>query len=325
MNNQKVLILGGTGSLGKALVRKYQEKNKLLLFSRDEHKHVALEKQNWVSENVTFKVGDIKERESIFSAISEFNPSVIINAAAMKHVPVCEKNVFESVKTNVIGHQNLIDSIRLYKKQIETLIFISTDKACKPINVYGMCKAISEKLYIDFSQKQNDTNVCMLRYGNVLESTGSIIPHFKNLIKNGEKFLPITDPEMTRFLLSLEDACDLIDWAYHSNTHGKITVPKIKSMKMVDLANCLIEIFGEGRKIDLKVVGVRFGEKIHEELISSEEWLRTEERENYVICNEKHDFEPRWKTHSTNESYSSKDFLMDQSEIKIFLENNGVI
>ena len=286
---------------------------------------MALEKSNWVSKNVTFKVGDIKEKESIFSAISEFNPSVIINAAAMKHVPMCEKNVYESVKTNVIGHQNLIDAVRLYKKEIETLIFISTDKACKPINVYGMCKAISEKLYIDFSQKQNETSVCILRYGNVLESTGSIIPHFKNLIKSGEKSLPITDMEMTRFLLSLEDACNLIDWAYHSNTHGKITIPKIKSVKIVDLANCLIDFFGEGRPVELNTVGIRFGEKIHEELISSEEWLRTEERENYTICNEKHDFEPRWKTNQKNTSYSSKDFLMNKGEVEIFLKKNKVI
>ena len=320
IRNKKILIIGGTGSLGKALIRKYQSQNDLLIFSRDEHKHVALEKTDWVSKNVRFKVGDIKEKESIFSAISEFNPHIIINAAAMKHVPICEENVYESVKTNIIGHQNLIDSIRTYKKDIETLIFVSTDKACKPINVYGMCKAISEKLYIDFSQKQKDTEVYIVRYGNVLESTGSIIPHFKNLIKNGEKFLPITDMEMTRFLLSLEDACDLIDWAYNSNTNGKIAIPKVKSMKIVDLANYLIEIFGEGRHIELKAVGIRFGEKIHEELISSEEWLRTEERENYIVCNEKHGFEPRWKTNSKNTSYSSKDFLMNKDEVGTFFE-----
>jgi len=328
MKDKRILIIGGTGALGKTLIKKYHQENKIMIFSRDEHKHVNLLKQY---PNIKSYLGDIRDKSSITNSFSKFKPQVVINTAALKHVPICEDNAIESVKTNILGHQNLIEVASEFNK-LETLIFVSTDKACKPINIYGMCKAISEKLYYNYAESTENTKVVMVRYGNVLESTGSVIPYFKSLIKSGQNYLPITHPEMTRFLLTLDDATDLIDWAYeYEYSHGKIAVPKIKAMKVTDIANCLIEeqvkekqmsmaFIDDGDDtvdIELKMVGIRPGEKLHEELISKEEWLRTTDHENYLIG-----------TESTNEelwSYNSKDSLMDTSETYKFLQDSGVI
>ena len=201
---------------------------------------------------------------------------------------------------------------------VETLIFVSTDKACKPINVYGMCKAISEKLYISFAKQQQVTKVVMVRYGNVLESTGSVIPYFKSLLDNGSDFLPITHSDMTRFLLTLDEAVDLIDWSYHhKNSHGKIAVPKVKSMRVVNIAKSLIKYYGKTDKVSLKNIGIRSGEKLHEEMISTEEWLRTEDLENYLITSETINDE-MW-------SYSSKNSVLTEDETYEFLSESGVI
>ena len=328
MKDKRILIIGGTGALGKTLIKKYHQQNTIMIFSRDEHKHVDLLKKY---PKIQSYLGDIRDKESITNSFSKFKPHVVINTAALKHVPICEDNAIESVKTNILGHQNLIEVANKFNN-LETLIFVSTDKACKPINIYGMCKAISEKLYYNYAESSDSTKVVMVRYGNVLESTGSVIPYFKSLLENGQDYLPITHPDMTRFLLTLDDATDLIDWAYeYKYSHGKIAVPKIKAMKVTDIANCLIkqktiqhslsfEFINDGDpepKIELKIVGIRPGEKLHEELISEEEWLRTTDHENYLIG-----------TESTNDelwSYNSKDSLMDSSETYKFLQDSGVI
>ena len=229
MKDKRILILGGTGALGKTLIKKYHQENKIMIFSRDEHKHVDLLKKYPKIESY---LGDIRDKSSIKNSFSKFKPQIVINTAALKHVPICEDNAIESVKTNILGHQNLIEVASEFNK-LETLIFVSTDKACKPINIYGMCKAISEKLYYNYAESSENTKVVMVRYGNVLESTGSVIPYFKSLLESGQNYLPITHPDMTRFLLTLDDATDLIDWAYeYEYSHGKIAVPKIKAMKV---------------------------------------------------------------------------------------------
>ena len=313
MVDKKVLIIGGTGALGQALIKRYNKYNKIIIFSRDEHKHVNLMNEY---DDLESHLGDIRDKDSIINCFNKFKPNVVINTAALKHVPICETNSVESVKTNILGHQNVIESIREFN-EIETLIFVSTDKACKPINIYGMCKAISEKLYSNYAETETDTKVVTVRYGNVLESTGSVIPYFKQLLRDGSDFLPITHPDMTRFLITLDDAVELIDWTYnHPFSHGKIAVPKIKSMKMVDLARCLIKNYGDN-SIELKTVGIRPGEKLHEEMISEEEWFRTEEYENYLITN-KNIKTDLW-------CYNSKDTLMDKEEAYKFLKDSGVM
>jgi len=275
IRDKKIVIIGGTGALGKALIEKYYYKNKkIIVFSRDEHKHVDLLKKY---DKLESHLGDIRDKDSIRNCFEKHKPDIVINTAALKHVPICESNSMESVKTNILGHQNVIEVMREFK-DIETLVFVSTDKACKPINIYGMCKAISEKLYSNYAETETTTKVVTVRYGNVLESTGSVIPYFKELLEENSSFLPITHTDMTRFLITLDDAVNLIDWAYnHPTSHGKIAVPKIKSMTMVDLAKCLIHSVDKTNQVELKVVGIRPGEKLHEEMISEEEWFRTED------------------------------------------------
>ena len=237
MKNKKILIIGGTGALGKTLTKRYYNNNNIIILSRDEHKHVNMKRDY---PRVIYHIGDVKDINSIRNAIEDYKPDVVINTAALKHVPICESNPYESVNVNILGHQNLIQSIKRSNHRIKTLMFISTDKACSPVNVYGMCKAISERLYIDYANQQKDIKVCLVRYGNVLESTGSVIPYFKNLLNRGVTELPITDRRMTRFLLSLDRACDLIDFAYsEKSTHGCIAIPKVQSFSIISIAQAL--------------------------------------------------------------------------------------
>ena len=317
MKNKKILIIGGTGALGKTLIRKYQNNNDILILSRDEHKHVDLSKEEWVDNDcVGFRIGDVKDRDSLRNAIEDYKPEVVINTAALKHVPICEDNPFESVNVNIIGHQNLIQAIKWSNHKIETLIFVSTDKACKPINVYGMSKAISERLYIEYANQQTDIKICLVRYGNVLESTGSVIPFFKKLLNDGKTSLPITDIRMTRFLLTLEKATELIDWSYNNDTHGKIAIPKVKSFSIKSIGNALMK--WKGIDSNLEVVGIRPGEKLHEEMISDIEWMRTiDAGENYLITDN--------IINDETKSYNSLDSLMDDDSVYEFLQKSNVI
>ena len=319
MKNKKILIIGGTGALGKTLIKLYQKDNQIRVFSRDEHKQVYLSSLSTTSKNVSFMIGDIKDKDSIRNAIEDFKPEIVINAAALKHVPICEINPYESVNVNIIGHQNLLEAVRRSSYKIETLIYVSSDKACKPVNIYGMCKAISERLYIEFAKKQQDIKVCLVRYGNVLESTGSVIPYFKQLLSSKTDHLPITDMRMTRFLLTLEEAAKLIEWTYNSaNSHGKIAIPKVKSFKISDVAKALIKFYDKDQtNIQLKVVGIRKGEKLHEEMISNEEWMRTIEYENYLIGDE--------IVIDEIKSYNSLDSVMPESEVYDYLIKSGVL
>tara|TARA_B100001094_G_C18188940_1_gene805833 strand:- start:1424 stop:2371 length:948 start_codon:yes stop_codon:yes gene_type:complete len=315
MKNKKIMIIGGTGALGKTLIRRYNGDNDILVFSRDEHKQVKLKN---MFDGVKYQIGDVKDKDSLSQAINEYKPDVVINTAALKHVPICEENPYESVKTNIIGHRNLIDCVQLGNHQIETLIFISTDKACKPINVYGMCKAISERLYIDYANKQDKVKVVLCRYGNVLESTGSVIPFFKKLLEQGNTTLPITDKRMTRFTITLDESVELIDWAYnHKNSHGTITVPKLKSMFITDLAKVLGEKYGKD-KIKLDFVGIRPGEKLHEEMVSLEESLRSIESDKYFMITDN-------VIHNEVSSFSSDKTVISLEEIEPFLIEKGVI
>jgi len=319
MQNKKILLIGGTGALGKTLIRLYQNENYIKVLSRDEHKQVDLVAADWVNnDKVSFMIGDVKDKNCILNAIEDYKPEIVINAAALKHVPVCEINPYESVNVNIIGHQNLLEAVRRSNHKIETLIYISSDKACKPVNIYGMCKAISERLYIEFAKKQTDIKVCLVRYGNVLESTGSVIPYFKQLLKSGQTELPITDLRMTRFLLTLEAAAKLIEGTYYSPiSHGNIVVPKVQSFKIVDIADALIAEYAGNSNIELKIVGIRKGEKLHEEMISAEEWMRTEEHENYVITDE--------IIKDENISYNSYDSVMPADNVYEFLKFSNVI
>ena len=312
MRQKRILIIGGTGALGKTLVSKYYNDSEIIVMSRDEHKHFHMKQ---IYPNVKYIVGDVRDKDSVINVLVRYNPEVVINAAALKHVHICEENPWESVKTNIIGHQNVIEAVQQYP--VEHLIFVSTDKACKPINVYGMCKSISEQLYVSFAKQQRDTKVVMVRYGNVLESTGSVIPYFKQLLEDGSDHLPITHFDMTRFLLTLDQAVDLIGWAYgNDDSHGKIVVPKIKSLKVTDIANVLINSYE--LDVKLKEIGIRPGEKLHEEMVSSEEWMRSNEFNNFFLIGSEN-------INEEQHSYNSLDYLMDSSDAYQFLKDSKVI
>ena len=316
MKDKKILILGGTGALGKTLIKRYHEDNDIIVFSRDEHKQVKL--KNMFKE-LCYQIGDVKDKDSLLQAINEYKPDIVINTAALKHVPICEENPYESVKTNIIGHRNLIDCVQLSNHEIESLIFISTDKACKPINVYGMSKAISERLYIDYANKQRDVKVVLCRYGNVLESTGSVIPYFKKLLQSGVESLPITDKRMTRFTITLKESVELIDWAYnHDESHGCIVVPKLKSMFITDLADVLAKDYGN-QDVRFNYVGIRPGEKLHEEMVSLEESMRSKEFDKYFMITDEIINNDAW-------SFSSDTTVInDKQELRNFLIEKGVI
>jgi UDP-N-acetylglucosamine 4,6-dehydratase/5-epimerase len=316
MKNKRILIIGGTGALGKTLTHRYYKDNDIIILSRDEHKQVNMQRDY---PDVIYQIGDVKDKDSILQVLNEYKPEVVINTAALKHVPICESNPYESVKTNIIGHKNLIDVITICNHQIETLMFISTDKACAPINVYGQCKAISERLYIDFANKQDNIKVCLCRYGNVLESTGSVIPFFKGLLDKGVSELPITHKDMTRFLLTLEDAVDLIEWSYFtSDSHGKIVIPMIKALKITDIAKSLGRSYGY-KDIKLNYTGIRPGEKLHEAMISETESFRTNETDDgYFMITDKIVNDTCW-------TYSSDTSLMKSEETDKFLKQSKVI
>ncbi len=318
MINKTILILGGSGALGKTLIKRYHNDNELIIFSRDEHKQVNLMKDY---KNIKFEIGDIRRRDSIVTALNKYKPHILINAAAQKHIHICEWNPYESVQTNILGNQNIVEAIEIAKHKIEGVIFTSTDKACKPINVYGMCKSISERIYQNFAEHNSDIKVTIVRYGNVLESTGSVIPFFKNILNSNEDdlILPVTHIEMTRFFLTLDKAVTLlIDWAYkNTDSHGCIAIPKTPSLRIVELAHRLI--VNSGKDADIKIIGIRPGEKLHEELISPEESLKTKEyNDYYLITNEIQTSSP-W-------SYTSKsDLIINNKKIDDFLKDSGVI
>jgi UDP-glucose 4-epimerase len=289
---KRILITGGTGSLGKVLTRRLLsgemgEPEKVTIFSRDEakqhfmrleyhHRLVATDEIIYrnIQDKLEFKVGDIRDYASITSALQ--GADVIINAAAMKQVPTCEYFPHEAVRTNIFGAENIVRAIQEHRMRVETVVGVSTDKACKPVNVMGMTKAIQERIFVQANMRCPSTRFICTRYGNVLASRGSVIPLFLEQIRNGDP-VTVTVPEMTRFLLSLESACTLIFDAIRGAAPGETWVPHMPSSLVINIAKALI---GD-RNIRIAFTGIRPGEKVHETLISEEEISRAFERGNH--------------------------------------------
>jgi len=314
MKTERILLIGGTGALGQQLIKRHHKDNEIIVFSRDEHKHVNLSQ---VYPKLEYRIGDVKDTQSIIQALYDYQPTIVINTAALKHVPVCETNAIESVKTNIIGHQNLIDAIMLSKHRIKYLLFISTDKACKPINVYGMCKAISEKLYLNLSEKQDKIKVGIVRYGNVLNSTGSVVPYFQKLLEHGQEWLPVTHPQMTRFIITLDQAIDLLDYAYKTRkeNHGCVIVPRLQSLKIMDLVTSM------GARAE--IIGIRAGEKLHEEMVSVEESIKVRDEGKYLVITR--EYINLGKLGFKGESFASDNQLMTKGQLKSYLSRVKVI
>mgnify|MGYP001500605097 CR=1 FL=1 len=294
LTNKTLLITGGTGSLGKVLTRRLLSgemgtPKKIIIFSRDEAKQhemrISFLNQKSPTDEVIynnfrrvleFRIGDVRDFHSVSSALQEVD--VVFNAAALKQVPSCEYFPYEAVKTNITGPENIVRAIRELKLPVNTVVGISTDKACKPVNVMGMTKAIQERVFIQANMECPDTRFICVRYGNVLASRGSVIPLFHEQILAGGP-VTITTKDMTRFLLSLDQAVDTIFAALKNAQRGETFIPRVPSAKVTDIAKILI---GK-RPVKTIITGIRPGEKLHEILISEEEAHRSTERGNYYV------------------------------------------
>ena len=332
LEGKRILVTGGTGSLGQTLVRRLLKGEmgrpaQITVFSRDEAKqhymrldymHRKEATDDVIYQNsqdlLNFRIGDVRDYVALLAAMREVD--VIFHAAALKQVPSCEYFPFEAVMTNIFGAQNLARAIRENKLSVEKVIGISTDKACKPINVMGMTKALQERVLIEANRDCPNTKFMCVRYGNVIASRGSIVPLFVEQVKKNQP-LTVTLEEMTRFLLSLDKAVDTVFAAIGNGNRGETYVPQVAAAKMIDVAKSLM---GE-KALPIVFTGIRPGEKVHEIMVSEEECFRTVERSGYYVIlpvlpelREKIEFVP-----ALEGEYSSKDKNISIEELKNLL------
>ncbi len=276
--NKILVVTGGTGSFGNQVVNEFLNTNikEIRIYSRDEKKQEDMRLQ-FKDQRLKFYIGDVRDKNSLAGCFS--GADYLFHAAALKQVPSCEFFPLEAVKTNIIGSINVMEACFEFK--LKKGIFLSTDKAVYPVNAMGMTKALMEKAMFSIAReniKNKNTIICATRYGNVMGSRGSVIPLFVSQIKN-KKDITITDPNMTRFLMTLPESVKLVNFAFENGQQGDLFVQKAKSVRILDLAEVLIEIFDS--KSDIKIIGTRHGEKSYEALLSREELLRSEEIGNF--------------------------------------------
>lgn len=276
LDNQRILITGGTGSFGRKFIEltlKNFNPKKIIILSRDEMKQWDMAKEYHGEDRIRFFLGDVRDRERLYRAMDAVD--VVIHAAATKIVPTAEYNPFECVKTNVLGAMNVIDAC--IDKRIKRVVALSTDKASSPINLYGATKLTSDKLFVAANSYSGEhgTAFSVVRYGNVMGSRGSVIPFFQEIIKNGGKCLPITDPKMTRFMITLDQGVELVWHALSDMVGGEIYVKKLPSMNILDIANAM------GNDFKTNIIGIRPGEKLHEQMIGVEDAPFTYEYEQH--------------------------------------------
>jgi len=276
-NHKNILITGGTGSFGKKftqiLLERYKP-NKIIIYSRDEQKHFEMQ-QTFNDSCMRYFVGDVRDFKRLKKAMQDVN--FVIHAAAMKHVHIAEYNPMECINTNIHGAEYVIDAA--IDSGVEKVIALSTDKAANPINLYGATKLASDKLFVAANNMvgKRQTRFSVVRYGNVIGSRGSVVPFFKKLLSDGNEPLPITDERMTRFLITLQEGVDFVIKNFERMQGGEIFIPKIPSMKIIDLAMAM-----SGDR-PYKLVGIRPGEKLHEAMITREDSLRTLEFDNHYV------------------------------------------
>ncbi len=338
LQDKRVVVTGGTGSLGKVLVKRMLKgevgmPRQIVVFSRDEAKqhqmrldfqHLRAATDEVIYHNfeqlLQFRIGDVRDLHSVSNVLSDAD--VVFNAAALKQVPSCEYFPFEAVQTNIIGAENIIRAIRERSLSLETVVGVSTDKACKPVNVMGMTKAIQEKLFVRANLDGGKTRYICVRYGNVLASRGSVIPLFHEQIRRGGP-VTITTTDMTRFLLSLEQAVDTIFAAMKEGKPGETYIPRVPSARVTDIAEAIIN----NQNIKTVVTGIRPGEKIHEILVSEEEAHRTVDRGPYYVIQpmlpELRSTEDIQKP--IGHEYSSADNVMSRAEVSELLKQHKLM
>ena len=276
--NKKLLITGGTGSFGNAVLNRFidSEFDEIRIFSRDEKKQDDM-RHKLSNQKIKFYIGDVRDRLSVDNAMKGVD--FVFHAAALKQVPSCEFFPVEAVKTNVLGTNNVLDSAII--NNVKKVVVLSTDKACYPINAMGISKAMMEKVAISKGRtlgKNAITTICCTRYGNVMASRGSVIPLFVNQIKSNQT-ITITDPQMTRFMMTLDDAVDLVLYAWENGENGDLFVQKSPASTIGLLAEALMEMYGVNS--DISVIGTRHGEKLYETLVTSEEMAKSKNLDKY--------------------------------------------
>lgn len=294
LKDKVILVTGGTGSFGNRVAEYLETQNpaKIIVYSRDEKKQYEMQKQK---PNYHFILGDVRDKNRLGFALKGVD--FVFHAAALKQVPSCEIYPFEAVKTNVIGTQNLCEEA--IANGIEAVVALSTDKAVKPINAMGISKSMMEKIVVSQNQqKELDTRFSCVRYGNVMGSRGSVIPLFKKLLSESKK-LTITDPNMTRFMMTLGESVELVLHALTQSQGGEVYVKKAPATTVLDLAKAMIRKYGDGDLDRIEIVGIRPGEKLDEVLVNEYEITRAFETENYF------EIEPEYKKHKSNTSYEA--------------------
>jgi len=318
LEGKTILITGGTGFLGQALTEEILKQNpkSIRIFSRDEVKHYKFQEKFQHNKKIRNFLGDVRDYQRLLKATR--GADIVIHAAALKRLDLLEYNVDESIKTNILGTLNVVNAC--LENNVQKAIMISTDKACSPVNTYGACKFVSERIFGESNYSKGDirTIFTTVRYGNVLESTGSVIPFFSEKIINGD-YIPLTDQRMTRFIISPRQAVDLVFSAIQYGVGGEIFVPKLPSFKITDLIEILKEKYHKENKV--KIIGIRPGEKIHELMINSSEVPRTYDFGNlYVIGSSIQGFDDK-----TNAKYVEKGKLLDEKIMKEYSSENSLI
>jgi len=315
---QRILITGGTGSCGQQIThRLLNEKPKeIIILSRDEKKQVDMSYELKNHAEVKFFIGDVRDYERVDELSSGVD--VIFHTAAMKYVNFCERNPLEAAKTNINGTGNVIKAA--LKNKVKKVVYLSTDKAVEPVNVMGMTKAVAEKLVAEanFSPQNKGTTLACIRYGNVMNSRGSVIPFFRSLLQRN-KPLTITHPSMTRFLLTINEATELVIYAASNMKGGEVFVRKVPSVKIVELAEVLAQ--EQKRRFKPEIIGTYPGEKLHELLVSKAERSRAIEKSNYFIIKPARDYSP---LKDGDGEYSSKDEVISKKEIPALLKKSDV-
>ncbi|NBO99285.1 MAG: NAD-dependent epimerase/dehydratase family protein [Proteobacteria bacterium] len=320
LTDKHILVFGGTGSLGHKIVEMYGAKNKITVYSRDENKHWQMSLKH---KQINFIMGDIRDPQRVSNAIMRTRPDIIIIASAVKHVDRCEYEVSETLQINSIGAMNVSDCVSSNYCELSNLshvVYVSTDKACSPINTYGLSKALAEKVMIEAAYKMKDvcsTKFLNIRYGNVLNSRGSIIEVLNNIGNSIAPYYKLTHPDMTRFIMTQEESVQLINYAILKAQSGDTVIPKLASMLIKDL----VEIFARKFSKQIEVTGIRPGEKMHEALLNETEVTRLVEHSNYFIV------EPPYRATYTERTlkYDSSIPIVTRESLASYLEKRGFL
>lgn len=315
MENNKILIFGGTGSLGYEINKRYLDKNEIYNYSRDEHKHWKMKIHFNNHKNLNFIIGNVLNKDKIKESINRIKPDIIIIASAMKHIDQCEINIGECINTNLLGTKYILDTIEELGN-VKTVLFVSSDKACNPINSYGMCKAMSENLVIEKSLYIKNIKFVNIRYGNVLNSNGSIIPRLHLIGKDDtKKNYELTNENMTRFVMTLKDSVDLIEHAILNGKSGDTVISELKSLRIKDL----FEIFAKKYNKEIKITGLRSNEKILEQLINKTQSTHIYNYGKYTHIYSVNSYNNSDLDYSNMRSYNSDINTLSKDELENYL------